>query len=123
MKFVIKEKTIDRALLKSYENGMVRFLSFLLALFLIAGGFALAVVDGARSIAAGQPVLMSLQALLNILAPAQLSRLQDYMASVFGSPAAFIMDMPAFCILWVMGGALWLSLRRRPQELGYKGRR
>jgi|GEM_PF-3894518 len=123
MKFVMKEKTIDSALLKSYEIRMVRFLFFVLVLILMAGGFALAVVDGARSIAAGQPVFMSLHAMLNILAPGLLSHMQAYMDSVFGSLAAFIMDLPAFCILWALGGALWLLLHRRPQALGYQGRR
>ena len=123
MKFVMKEKTIDSALLKSYEISMVRFLSFVLVLILMAGGFALAVVDGARSIAAGQPIFMSLQAMLNILAPGLLSRMQAYMDSAVWGHLAFVMDLPAFCILWALGGALWLLLHRRPQALGYRGRR
>jgi len=100
---------------------------FALVLLLFAGGFAFAVVDGARSVAADHLSLLSLRGALDMAIPSLSQRLQDSMTHISSDisiPAMmFILNLPVFSIMWAMGTLLYLVLRPKEAGIGHISRR
>jgi|APCry1669189241_1035207.scaffolds.fasta_scaffold52794_1 hypothetical protein len=102
---------------------MVRFSIFMLALLLTAGGFAIAVADGARSMAASEITFLSVHNGLDMLKSGLANQLLQQLGSEAGQSIAFVLDLPAFFILWGLGVVLFLILNRRQPDIGYLSRR
>ena len=105
---------------------MLRFIFSLIDIALIAGGFALAVVDGTRSIGAGKLDVMSFQTLLSMAWPNLAGRLHaglDQISPRLSSVVSYIvLDAPAFLMLWVLGLLIFALLRKKDPEIGYIAR-
>ena len=107
---------------------MFRLIVRLLAFLSLAGAFAAAVVDGARSIGADQLALTSLGVTLYWAAPAKLALLQPYVESKLGRAAwdpilLTVLKTPTFFVLIVLGLGLLYLVRRRPEPIGHSSRR
>eukprot|EP01037_Dinobryon_pediforme_P002566 gene2566-2605_t len=91
-----------------------------------AGGFALAIVDGSRSIAADHLVFLPLRGLLNIASPGLPDRLRPMIehagAKLWDPVALFVFDLPAFVIVWCIGALLYLASRRAAPQIGHSNR-
>ncbi|TBW41218.1 hypothetical protein EYW49_00350 [Siculibacillus lacustris] len=98
---------------------MIRFVARTIGLWLAAGGFAAAVIDGMKSIAASRLVMTSLADAWSDLAPASLSaaralveaRLGGWVWSTLVAPA---LTVPLWAVAAVLGAAL-ISLARPPR--------
>ena len=107
---------------------LLRFIVRLLAFLSLAGAFAAAVIDGARSIGAEQLALTSLGVTLYWAAPAKLALLQPYVESKLGRAAwdpilLTVLKAPTFLVLVVLGFGLLYLVRRRPAPIGHSSRR
>ncbi len=105
----------------------MRFLARLIGLMALAGAFAAAVIDGARSIAAGTFAPTSSGAALYWLSPKALAGLQALVENRFGAWAwdgvlVRVLLAPAFVSLAVVSALLFLVSRRRPPEIGRSSR-
>ncbi|MDK9695749.1 MAG: hypothetical protein OEL76_05105 [Siculibacillus sp.] len=102
---------------------MFRFISRMLGLWVIAGGFVAAVVDGMRSIAASTPVITSAAAAWSELAPSSLGALRGAMEGRVGAEAwstvtATVLALPAWALLGAIGFALLAAGRRKAPPIG-----
>jgi hypothetical protein len=112
------------------RNGAALFRLFarVLAFLMIAGAFAAAVIDGARSIGADQLSLTPLGTTLFWAMPAKFPLLQPLIERKFGQFAwdhlLFIFLMaPTFVVLALAGALLLYLARGRPPTIGYSSRR
>ncbi len=90
---------------------MVRFIVRILGLWLLAGGFAAAVIDGMRSIAASKVVMASTREAWSDVAPASLTALDRWLVTTLGPAVetgfAVVVDrVPAWALLGVLGAVL-----------------
>jgi hypothetical protein len=106
---------------------LLRLLVRFIALLLLAGAFAAAVVDGARSIGADQLALTPLGVTLYWAMPTKFPLLEPFVESKFG-PLAWdpilltVLKGPTFLIFALLGAALLYLARRRPPTVGYSSR-
>jgi hypothetical protein len=105
----------------------MRFLARFIGLLALAGAFAAAVIDGARSIAAGAFAPTSSGAALYWASPKALAALQAFVENRFGAWAwndvlVRVLLTPAFVSLAVLSALLFLATRRRPPEIGHSSR-
>ena len=105
---------------------MFRILTLLTGFTLIAAGFALAVVDGSRSLSADKPMFTSLKVLIELVNAGFELRLKPVitgLASFLWDPVSTgLLATPAFLAFWVVGFTLYLIGRRRPALIGYSNR-
>ena len=105
----------------------MRFLARFIALMALAGAFAAAVIDGARSIADGSFTPTSFGAALYWISPKALGGLQAFAERRIG-PWAWdeilvrLLLTPAFVSLAVASAFLFLISRRPPPEIGRSSR-
>jgi hypothetical protein len=99
---------------------MIRFLARTIGLWLIAGGFAAAVVDGMKSIAASRPILTFVGGFWAELAPASLLSARALVEARLGGrvwAAAIdpvLANVPVFAAAALVG-ALFVTLGRPPR--------
>ena len=101
----------------------LRFLLRVLGLLALAGAFAALIVDGTRSVAAGQFVLMSLGRLITVVSPDGFVKLRTAIethAPMLWDPVMVtILLLPTWCVLGVLGLVL-MGLARPPRpKIGY----
>jgi hypothetical protein len=107
---------------------LFRLLARLLAFLLIAGAFAAAVIDGARSIGADQLLLTPLRVTLYWAMPLRFPLLQPFIENKFGlfawDPLLLIcLKTPTSAVLALAGALLIYLARRRPPTIGYTSRK
>ena len=106
---------------------MIRFVVRLLALSLLAGAFAAAVIDGARSLADQKLEFYSMGWALAHAFPSKFPLLQPFVEKRFG-PAAWdpvlldVLSAPAFVDLAALGLILFLLARPRAPRRSAGGR-
>jgi hypothetical protein len=105
----------------------MRFLARFIGLVALAGAFAAAVIDGARSIAAGNWALTSTGAALYWLSPKALASAQAIVERRLGAWAwnevlVRLLLAPAFIDLTVLSLLLYLVSRRPRPEIGHSSR-
>ncbi len=98
-------------------DGVLRFVVRLIALGLLAGAFAAAVIDGARSLADQQVVLTSMGQTLGLVIPSRMAILPQQVARLspwLWDPVLIsILYVPAFIDLAVVGLVLMALCRPR----------
>jgi hypothetical protein len=99
---------------------MIRFLLRLIGFLILAAGFVALVIDGARSIAVGALSWTSAETAWASWSPATLAKTHTALASAPGldHAFAFILTLPAFAPLVVIGILLMLLGRRRRRGIG-----
>lgn len=102
---------------------MFRFIFRALGLWLVAGAFVAAVVDGMKSIAASAPVITSAAAAWSELAPSSLGALRGVVEGRIGADAwsalsATLLALPTWALLAAIGFALMAAGRRRAPPVG-----
>jgi hypothetical protein len=101
---------------------LIRFALRLVGLALLAGAFAAAVIDGARSLADQKIELTSTGWVIAHAFPAKFAQMHDYLVSK--APMAWNLAVvnalyaPAILDLAVLGALLFYLARRRPDPLG-----
>jgi hypothetical protein len=105
----------------------MRFIGRLIGLALLAGAFAAAVIDGARSIAASHLLLTSLGSTLFWALPNKMPLLEPFIERqihpFLWSPILInILLAPTWAVLGVVGFALLYLLRKRAPPIGYSAR-
>jgi hypothetical protein len=105
----------------------MRFLARFIGLIALAGAFAAVVVDGARSIAAGEWALTSTGAALYWLSPKALLNVQSFIEQRLGAWAwrdvvVRALLAPAFIDLALLSLILYLVSRPPPREIGRSSR-
>jgi hypothetical protein len=107
---------------------MIRFLLRFAGFWVFAAALVAAVIDGAKSIAAAEPVLTPLGQAWSQLAPASLLEAQHAIEEQLGQPwlwdllAEWVLAAPAWLALGVIGLILMLlGQRRRRKTLGEEG--
>jgi len=105
----------------------MRFLARLVGLLALAGGFAAAVLDGARWIANGAWDPTSTGAALDWLAPKALAAAQRFVDSRLGAWAwndvlVHALVTPAFAALTIVSALLFLASRPPAPEVGRSSR-
>jgi hypothetical protein len=105
----------------------MRFIGRLIGLALLAGAFAAAVIDGARSIAASHILLTSLGATLYWAFPNKMPLVQPFIERqihpLLWNPILYnILLAPTWAVLGVVGFVLIYLLRKRPPPIGYSSR-
>ena len=106
---------------------MIRFTLRLVGLVLLAGAFAAAVIDGARSLADQKIELYSMGTVLAYAFPAKFALMHDYV--VKKAPMAWnlvvvnLLYAPATLDLAVLGGVLFYLARRPSVPVGATWRR
>src|ERR1700742_1508906 len=105
----------------------MRFIGLLIGLALLAGAFAAAVIDGARSIAASHFVLTPLGSTLYWALPNKMPLLQPFIERqihpFLWKPILYnILLAPTWAILGLLGIVLLYALRARPRPIGYSDR-
>ena len=106
---------------------MIRWLLRVLGLGCLAGAFAAGIIDGARSIGAGQVVLTPAGATAFWIAPKKMPLLEPFLAkhgaSFLWDPAIVdVLMVPTWAALAVLGLLFVLASRRRPRSIGYSSR-
>jgi hypothetical protein len=104
----------------------MRFLARIIGLIALAGAFAAAVIDGARSIAIGDCALTSTGAALYWLSPKALAGVQASVENRLGAWAwndvlVRVLFAPAFITLAILSLALYLVSRPPRPEIGRSG--
>ncbi|MBL8587009.1 MAG: hypothetical protein JNK46_00630 [Methylobacteriaceae bacterium] len=100
---------------------MIRLFARSLGFVLLAGGFAQLVVDGTRSIAAGALLWTPLGALIEAAAPGRLAALGPRIAGdlhplLWHPVATGLLGLPACLALALLGAALLLAGRKKPDD-------
>ncbi|NLH83200.1 MAG: hypothetical protein GX458_20535 [Phyllobacteriaceae bacterium] len=90
---------------------MVRFIVRILGLWFLAGGFAAAVIDGMKSIAASKVVMASARETWSDLAPATLTTVDRWLVGTLGPTvetgfAVAVDRVPTWALLGVLGAVL-----------------
>lgn len=106
---------------------MIRFCVRAIALLILAGAFVALVLDGTRSIAAGGLTLQSFGTLLQAVFPQKYPGFQPWIEThlhplVWDPVLTFLLALPTFLILALVGAALLRLTRRRPAPIGYTSR-
>ena len=105
---------------------MFRLLGRLIGLALVAGAFAAAVIDGARTIAASRLTLTQMGQTLYWISPTKLGALQSVVQQIYAplwDPVLLnILRAPSWVVLGVVGAALLYLLRRRARPIGHSDR-
>lgn len=101
---------------------MIRFFVRLVALALLAGAFAAAVIDGARSIAANQLSLTPLGATLYWAFPKKFPLMQTFIETQINPLVLKLLWLPTWAAFAVIGAGLFYLVRRRPPPIGYSSR-
>lgn len=108
------------------SRAMLRILTFLTALLLVAGGFAQAVVDGTRIIGADHVSFTALQTLADMASTGFTERLHlslDGISPLLWKPVlAGVFAAPAFLVMWAAGFVLYLLSRKRQPRIGTSNR-
>ena len=102
---------------------MIRFLLRSLGLWFLAGGFAAAVVDGMKSIAASRPIATSAAAALDGAAPGLTATLAHWIADHLGAAVwptltATLLALPTWALAGGLGVVLVALGRPRPPGIG-----
>src|SRR5580698_1831896 len=105
----------------------MRLIGRFIGLALLAGAFAAAVIDGARSIAASHLTLTPLGATLFWAFPNKMPLLQPFVERqihpLLWNPVLYnVLLAPSWAALGVAGFALLYLLRKRPPPIGYSAR-
>ena len=90
---------------------MIRFFVRVLGLWLLAGGFAAAVIDGMKSIAASKVVMTSARETWSDLAPAMLTAVDRWLVATLGPTvetafAVAVERVPTWALLGLLGVVL-----------------
>jgi hypothetical protein len=105
---------------------MIRFVIRVVALFALAGGFAVLVIDGTRSIAANRLLMTHFGETCATLLPKQFPLLQPAITRlnplVWDPVLKNFFDLPTWLVLAVLGIILFWLARRRPPKIGYSSR-
>ncbi len=105
---------------------MIRFIVRVIAVLLLAGGFATAVIDGTRSIAANNVQLTSVGDLFRTLQPAKYAQLQPMVERwnprLWDPVAVKALAVPACIVLALVGLFLLWLVRRRRKPIGFSSR-
>jgi hypothetical protein len=103
-----------------------RLVGRFIALALLAGAFAAAVIDGARSIAASQLTLTQMGQTLYSAFPGKLAALQSFIQQIYPplwDPVLLnALRAPTWLLLGLVGGLLFYLLRRRARPIGHSDR-
>ena len=102
---------------------MVRAISRLIGLWVLAGAFVAAVIDGMKSIAASVPVFTSAFAAWSELAPSSLGALRGVVEGRIGAAAwstvtGTVLALPTWALLGIVGATLIGLGRRRAAPIG-----
>jgi hypothetical protein len=106
---------------------VIRLLVRILGLAMLAGAFAAAVIDGARSIAADQLALTPAGATLYWALPNKFPVFQAFIEHKI-SPRLWdpvllnVLMLPTWLILAILGAALTFVTRKRPPPIGHSNR-
>jgi hypothetical protein len=105
----------------------MRLIGRLIGLALLAGAFAAAVIDGARSIAASRVALTPLGTTLYWAFPNKMPLLQPFVERrihpFFWDPVLYnVLLAPTWVALGLLGVLLIYALRKRPPPIGYSDR-
>ncbi len=106
---------------------MFRFLLRFVALMLLAGAFAAAVIDGARSLAVQHVVLTSMGVALDYAFPTKFPLLQPFVEKrlhplLWDPILVAILSAPAFVDMAVVGFGLFYMTRPRAPAVGVYSR-
>lgn len=102
---------------------MFRLLARAIGLWVLAGGFVAAMVDGMKSIAASRLVVTSAHAAWSELAPGMLGALRGIVeaklgAGVWASFTGTVLALPAWALLGVIGAGLIALGQKRAAPIG-----
>ena len=102
---------------------MLRAISRMIGLWVVAGGFVAAVVDGMKSIAASTPVITSAFVAWSELAPSSLGALRGAVegrigAATWSTVTGTVLALPTWALLGLLGAGLILIGRRRAPPVG-----
>jgi hypothetical protein len=105
----------------------MRLIGLFIGLALLAGAFAAAVIDGARSIAASRLTLTPLGATLYWAFPNKMPLLQPFIERqihpLLWDPILYhLLLAPNWAVFGVVGLALLYMLRKKPPPIGYSDR-
>ena len=105
----------------------MRLVFRLFGLLFLAGAFVAAVVDGARSLAAGEATLTPMGAAIAWAAPHALPRLQAFLETrlspLLWDPALVgVLTVPAFVDLALIGALVFFLGRRPAPKIGHSSR-
>jgi hypothetical protein len=105
---------------------LIRLLVRLLALAMLAGAFAAAVIDGARSIAASQLSITPMGVTVYWAFPGKLSLVQSTLERIhpfLWDPILLdILLLPTWLVMSALGVGLFYLARRRPPPIGHSNR-
>lgn len=109
------------------DGGVIRLVLRFVGLMLLAGAFAAAVIDGARSLAAQQLTLTSMGLALDIAFPTKFPLLQPFVEKrlhpLLWDPFLIaILSVPAFVDMAALGGLVFYLLRPRAPVVGAASR-
>jgi len=104
-----------------------RLIGRLIGLALLAGAFAAAVIDGARTIAASQFTVTPMGRTLYDAFPNKFPLLQPFIERqihplLWNPILVNILQAPTWAVLGVLGGFILYMLRRRPRPIGHSNR-
>lgn len=102
---------------------MLRLILRAIGLWILAGAFVAAVVDGMKSIAASTLVTTSARTAWSELAPSTLGALRGMVESHIGAAAwqsvdLTVLALPTWAVLGVLGAGLIVLGRPRPKPVG-----
>jgi hypothetical protein len=102
---------------------MFRLISRAVGLWILAGAFVAAVIDGMKSIAASVPVVTSAFAAWSELAPSSLGALRGIVegrvgAAAWSATTATVLALPTWLLLGAIGAGLIALGRRREPPIG-----
>lgn len=102
---------------------MFRLMSRAIGLWILAGGFVAAVIDGMKSIAASRPVVTSAHVAWSELAPTSLGALRAAIegkigAAPWGLVTGTVLALPTWALLGLLGAGLIALGRRREPPIG-----
>lgn len=104
----------------------MRLIGRLIGLALLAGAFAAAVIDGARSIAASRLIVTPLGETLYWAFPNKMPLLQPFIERqlhpFLWNPILYVLHAPTWAVLGLLGLALLYALRKRAPPIGYSDR-
>ena len=103
---------------------MLSFLLRVIGLFLLAGGFIALIVDGTRSLAGSGLYVSSIDASLQMIAPAihqslEKSVLAHFPNFIWDPLLVHLLRIPLSAALLLLGGLCVILTHRDPQEFGY----
>ena len=106
---------------------MIRFLLRFVGLMLLAGAFAAAVIDGARSLAAQQLTLTPMGLALDLAFPTKFPLLQPFVEKrlhpLLWDPVLLVLlSAPAFVVMAALGALVFYLVRRRAPMVGVSSR-